>query len=906
VDRTRPLTFEFDGRSYSGLAGDTLASALLASGVTLVGRSFKYHRPRGLFAAGLEEPNALVRLGRADEAAPNIPATTVELEADLVAESQNRWPSLRFDLLAVNQLAAPVLSAGFYYKTFIWPSGAWPLYEHFIRRAAGLGRMSSGPPRERCAHIHAECDVLVVGGGRSGLSAALGESETGASVLLAEADFVYGGSSLDRRAGGDGPSAAEWAAQAVSALASRPNVRLLPRTLAYGAYEAGIVQLVERQNLQGERLWSVKADRILLATGAHEQPLAFENNDRPGVMLCSAVRTYLNRFGVAPGRRAVVVSATDEGLEAALDLAHAGVEVCAVVDLREDASGVLAGSGLRTIRGRVMRALGAPYVQGLEVDIAGGGRAHIACDLLAVSGGFAPALHLATQGAGAAVTLVGRAARPSSLHVPSPAPRGKCVYVDLQNDVSAADIFQAESEGYRSAELLKRYTTLGMGTDQGKTSNALGWSLLAKARGGDAPPVQPTRKRPPYAPVSLGVLAGPEAGPRLKPLRRTAMDAWHASHGAEFVNAGLWRRPRYYRSSGPDLRSASIREATAVRTAAGLADISTLGKIELCGPDVLEFLDRVYVSRWRNPPLRRARYGVMLREDGLVFDDGTAVRLDEHRVFLTTTTAHAAQVLAHLERHLQVVWPELRVRATCMTERWAAMALAGPASRRILAAALEGLDISADAFPHQSVGEGSIDEVGVRVARMSFSGELCYEVYAPWSEGPRVWSRLLAAGAGEGLAPYGLEAMAILRIEAGHLGDGELDGRTTLADLRLERMLAPKDCIGARLARRPALADPDRQRLVGLTPVDGVSTVRAGAQLVASRHGPGSRKSVGRVCSAAFSPTLGRPIALCLLAPSVAGEGDTVFAASPLHGELVAVRVGSPQHVRPQDRSLND
>ncbi len=983
IDRSEILRFRFDDRFLEGHQGDSLASALLANGIRVVGRSFKYHRPRGILAAGSEEPNALVRLGEGAGAEPNCRATMVELRAGLRAASQNRWPSLGFDLMALNGLFSPIFPAGFYYKTFKWPAVFWTqLYERLIRRAAGLGEAPLAPDPDRYAKRHAHCDVLVVGGGPAGLAAALAAGRSGARVILADEQRRPGGRLLAERSEIEGMPALAWVERTVAELASLPEVTLLPRTTAFGYYDHNLVALLEEAALAApaadrprQRLWTVRAREVVLATGAIERPLVFADNDRPGVMLAGAVRSYLNRYAVAPGSCAVVFTTGDDAWRTAHDLVVAGVEVAAVVDAREAPHHPLAPSlrmaGADTLPGHVItRALGGAGLAAVEVmrlgpDGVTGAPRRIDCDLLAISGGWQPAIHLHSQtgarpvydpelpafrpgaprqrerSAGAAaghLTLgacletglrAGAAAAAATGHgngTPPPTPacaseparpgldlwavppaggRGKA-FVDFQNDVTLGDVALAHREGYQSAEHLKRYTTLGMGTDQGKTANVTGLALIAGLSDQPIEALGPTTFRPPYVPVTLGALAGTEVGAHFRPLRLTPMHDWHVSAGAEFVDAGLWRRPRYYPRQGEDLLAATLREARAVRESVGLVDVSPLGKIDVQGPDAALFLDRLYCNPLRRLAIGKARYSLMLREDGMVFDDGTVSRLGETTYYVTTTTANAAQVMAHMEFHRQAVWPELAVEVTSITDQWAGMALAGPNSRAVLARAVERADVGDAALPFMGVVAAGIAGCPVRLFRISFSGELAYEIHTPADYGARVWQAVLEAGASAGIVAYGTEAMGTLRIEKGHVAGAELDGRTTPADLGLGRMASRrKDYVGRAALDRPALADPARPRLVGLVAKDGRSPIRSGAQLIAD---PAARPPVpvlGHVTSADFSPTLEQPIALALIAGGPERRGETLHAAYPLRGETTEVTVTDPVFVDPEGRRLH-
>ncbi len=980
IDRARPLRFEFDGTRYEGFAGDTLASALLASGVHLVGRSFKYHRPRGIFSAGSEEPNALVQLARGARTEPNVRATTLELFEALVASSQNRWPSVRFDVGAINDALSRFIPAGFYYKTFMWPPTPrwWRKYEHVIRHAAGMGRAANEPDPDHYEHQYAHCDVLVIGAGPAGLAAARSAVDSGARVMLCDEDPIPGGSLVGDTVTIDGVGAADWVAGTVHGLALHSGFVLLPRTTAFGYYDDNLVGLVERVtdhlampsvDTPRQRLWKVRAKAVVLASGAHERHVAYANNDLPGTMLAGAARTYVRRYGVRPGSRAVVFTNNDSAYAAALALHASDVAIAAIVDARPDAQpgGTLArqarDAGLPIVAGSgVVAAHGGSRVSAVEIaPIAGGTANWLDCDLVCVSGGWNPAVHLFSQARGklryddvlaafvpessplpivaagaangrldlAAALADGHAAGSAAaetagfaasalaapwaealeagVHAPMwsvPArSRSAKRFVDLQNDVTVADIALAAREGYRSVEHLKRYTTLGMGTDQGKTGNILGLALLADELGLPIPRVGTTTFRPPYTPVTLGALPGRACAAHVAPTRYSALHDWHAEHGARFVNAGLWRRPHSYPRPGESADAAASREARNVRTNVGVVDVSTLGKIELQGADVAEFLNRVYINRWDTLAVGRCRYGVMLRDDGIVLDDGTTSRLAATHYLMTTTTANAVKVLQHIEYLLQAVWPDLEVFATSATEQWAAAAVSGPRARDVLREIVD-IDVSNDAFPFLAVGECRIraadGAIPARLFRMSYSGELAYEIHVPANRGRAMWEAVLIAGAAFGMMPYGTEAMSTLRIEKGHVVIGpEADGRTTADDLGLGKLVsAAKWCVGKPLLNRPALAAPGRWQLVGLTAQDGAAMPR-GAKIVADPDHPLPNPMLGHVTSWCWSPNLGSWIALALVANGRARHGEMLWALSPLAGAKVRVKVVPPCFVDP-------
>ena len=977
IERDRPLSFRFDGRRCSGYAGDTLASALLAEGIIQVGRSFKYHRPRGIYSAGPEEPNALVTLGADERTEPNTRATQIELYDNLEARSQNRWPSLRLDLMALNGLLSPLFVAGFYYKTFMWPARFWePVYERFIRKAAGLGRAGREPDPDVYDRHHAFCDVLVVGAGPAGLAAARSAAEAGADVLLVDERAWAGGQLAYEHETAAGRPARDWIDDRVRELQGRDNVRLRLRTTAFGLYDGNVVGLIERvadhqapaPGQPRQRYWIVRPAQVVLATGAIERPLSFAGNDRPGIMLAAAARGYANRFAVAPGRRVVVAAGHDDAYRTALDLRRAGIDVPALADSRPQPPLVLAeavrDAGVEVLAGHAVTATQGQAALRAVTLAPVRGRTHrrIDCDALVHGGGWMPSLHLhshrgarpayddrlgafvpgdlpqgvrsagaceglhATEACIAAGARAGAAAAAACDHPAEPGPtvvdtlperapltpgqdlrtdaRGKC-FVDLQHDVTVFDVALAHREGYRSVEHLKRYTTLGMATDQGKTANLPGLALMARLQDRTPPEVGTTTFRPPYTPVTLGALAGRDTGRRLRPVRRTPLHDWHEEHAARMLESGLWLRPQAYPRQHETIEQAARREATHVREAAGIVDVSTLGKLEVVGPDAAELLDRLYVNPLLKLAVGRVRYAVMLRDDGLVLDDGTIARLTEDRFFVTTTTAHAGAILDHIEYLLQTAWPELRARVAEVTERWAAMAIAGPRSRAVLSALVDGVDFAPEAFPFAALREGRVE--GMRVLRVSFSGENAYEVYAPADYGEAIWGLALERGREAGLAPYGTEAMNKLRIEKGHIAGPELDGRCTLDDLGLGRMAKQtRPYVGSVLRQREGLRDPQRPTLVGLRPVDPQARPRAGALLrTEASAGATDPSCEGHVSSATWSPAVGGYIALGFLAGGPSRHGQRIRAWSPVHGSEVEVEVTAPDFVDPEGARIH-
>jgi len=966
VDRSQTLRFEFDGRGYHGHRGDTLASALLANGVRLVGRSFKYHRPRGILSAGAEEPNALVTLGTGGRAEPNTRATQIELFDGLMARSQNAWPSLGFDIGAINSVLAPFVPAGFYYKTFIGgPKGAWTrLYEPLIRRMAGLGPAPTESDPDTYDKRHAHCDVLVVGAGPAGLAAARAAAAGGARVILIDERARPGGSLLASSAFIEKMAAPAWASTAVDLFCAEPEARLLTRTTAFGRYDHNLVMAVERLTDHDpdsarprQRLWQIRAKRIILATGAHEQPLLFGNNDRPGVMLASAGQCYARTYGVLAGRRVVVATNTDSAYEAARSLAEAGAEIAAIIDGRADGSSDLASHR----RAALHRVLGGKEVSGVEIVEENGGKRRISCDAVLMSGGWQPAVHLHSHVGGrtkydaelgcfvpantlAGITSVGGCAgrfalsncladghvagtaaaadvgyptslapvsadRPDTWHSSvdafRPDPPAKS-FVDFQNDVTTADVDLAQREGFVSVEHLKRYTTTGMATDQGKLSNLNALSRMAGLLGTAPGAVGTTTFRPPYTPVTFGALAALDRGDLTDPIRATPMHEWHVGHGAVFEDVGQWKRAWFYPRPGEAMDDAVRRECRAVRNAVGMFDASTLGKIDIRGPDAAAFLNLVYTNAWSKLAIGRCRYGVMCTDDGMVMDDGVTIRTGPDRYLMTTTTGNAARVMDHLEDLLQTEWPHLKVYLTSVTDHWAACAVAGPRARDLLAGIAEGVDLANESFPHLSMRKGQVAGVAVRIYRISFSGELAYEVHAPAQFGHRVWEALFEAGRRYDVTAYGTEAMHVLRAEKGYIIIGqETDGTVTPIDLGLDWAIAKSkdDFIGKRSLARPALVASDRKQLVGLVPHDGKTLLEEGAQLTADDNTQTPVPMLGHITSAYWSTATEGPIALALLNGGRDRHGQTVIARWA--GRSVPCRVCSPIFYDPQGERIN-
>ena len=963
IDRARPLDFRFDGRALSGYVGDTLASALLANGVDVVGRSFKFARRRGIVGAGAEEPNAIVAVGDGARTTPNQRATQVALRDGLLAQSSRAHPLKR-----IAGLAAGLMPAGFYYKTFMGGRRGWLFWERVLRGAAGLGDAPPEGDEDVYDHMNQHADVLVVGGGPAGLAAALEAARAGARVLLADEQTELGGSLLaSTTAIGDG-DAARWLAEALAELDSL-GALLLPRTTVFGNHGHGFFTALETRfdqapadsalsgNASRQRLHRIRARQTVLAAGAVERPIVFANNDLPGVMLASAVRVYVNRYAVAAGSRLLLFTANDDAYRTAIDWQSARREVVAVVDARAQVEGEWArrarAAGIEVIAGHgVVEAFGGKRVTSVSIaPVEGSGgefrpkgpSRRLACDLVACSGGWSPALHLSShtgakpvwderaaaflpdlpsdagqdmvcvgaaagawtldeclrQGAAAGAEAASRCgfgsgrahgdvpfvdeppqADPAPLfrvHHTRPASRAPHQFVDLQMDATAADIELAAREGYRSVEHVKRYTGLGFGTDQGKLGNVNGVAILASALGARIEDTGTTMFRPPYTPTTFGAVAGRSVGDLFDPERRTAMHEWHAAHGAVWEDVGRWKRPRYYPQAGETMDEAVRRECLAARQGVAMLDASTLGKIDVQGANAAEFLQRVYAGNFRKLRVGRCRYGLMLREDGTIFDDGVAARLNETRYLIHTTTGNAEAVFAWLELWRQTEWPELDVHLTSVTDHWATAALVGPRSREVLRKVAEDVDV--DALPFMAVCEGRVAGVAARIFRISFSGELSFEVNVPAQHGHAVWEALVDAGTAFGVTPYGTEAMHVLRAEKGFIIVGQdTDGSMTPDDMGLGWAVGDRDGFGFIGDRSLALADhqrEDRLQFVGLKPAAPALVLAEGAQLVASADGAGP--SLGHVTSSYFSAALERSIALAMLKAGRTRIGEAVF-----------------------------
>ena len=977
INRDKLINFKFNGKNYTGYEGDTLASALLANGIHLVGRSFKYHRPRGFFAAGVDEPNAKLQVELNGHSEPNVNATEIELVDGISATSQNCWPSVKFDIGAINNLLSKFFPAGFYYKTFMWPKSFWyKIYEPFIRKAAGLGVASIEKDQERYEHKFEYCDLLVTGSGPAGLSSAYSAAKSGAKVILAEDKHRFGGSLLTDDVSIDNLSGKDWSDKIISELKEMPNVIVKNRSQVFGYYDHNMLVMFERvgDHLEKkskftprQRLWYIRCKEVIISTGSIERPIVFGNNDTPGVMLASGAKEYMKVYGVLVGRKPIIFTNNDSAYETAIEFKNNGID-CLVLDTRKETnseliseaknkeikirfnSAVIKAQGYKKVKSALIGELSddkKSYKNTLSVD----------CDCICVSGFWTPSVHLASQSGnklkfnkeidsfvpdkskqneltvGAAngnFTLSNTISsgfkagteiskklnhKEVEIQVPnvtekkheihdkfwcSPLPKKIKAkrFVDFQNDVAVSDIEIALREGYRSIEHVKRYTTLGMATDQGRTSNLNGLQLVSDIENKIVPEVGHTTFRPPFTPITIGTIVGREVGKHFMPTRLTPMHEWHKKNNAIFVDAGAWKRPRYYKIGEETMLEAADREAKNVREKVGICDVTTLGKIDVKGPDAAEFLNRVYTNAWMKLPVGKARYGVMLREDGIVMDDGTTTRISENHYHMTTTTAQAANVLSHLEYYLQIIWPELNVNVVSTTEQWAGAALAGPKSREVLAKLFPKLDVSNDGLPFMGYLEGDLFGVPARIFRISFSGELAYEINVQSDYGIYMWEKMLELGNEYGIQPYGTEALSTLRIEMGHVAGPELDGRTIPYDVSLDGMVSKKkDFIGKRSLSKIAFTQSERQKIVGLIPLDRKTSIPEGSHLVTNKDAKLPNPKLGHVSSSCWSVENNNPFSLAILKDGKNMIGKKLYAVSPLKNKSIEVEVISSHYV---------
>ena len=991
IDRNKPIKFEFNGKKLSGFEGDTLASALLSNDQVLVGRSFKYHRPRGIVASGSEEPNALINLGEKEKFEPNQRATTIELFDGLKAASQNHWPSLNFDIGVVNNYLARFLPAGFYYKMFIHPRPFWKyIYEPFIRQSAGLGRAPSQKDHSQYEHFYAFYDLVIVGGGISGLNAALTAAESGLKILIIEQTPEWGGRCLvDFSTIGDETSA-EYVSRLVSELKKFQNVTMRSRMMGAGVYDHGYILGYERLNdhLAEEdgprhRLWRIRAKQIITATGSIERPISFPSNDIPGVMLASAVRDYALNFGVATGNKIAVYTNNDDAYRTAITLNEVGVEVPIIVDARGSGGGALAerakALGIRVENGKaISKVFGKKRVEAISIcehKDSGKGNEKIACDCIAMSGGWSPVVHLYSHCGGKLkwdekmalfkpdssakptshdglpfVTAVGSAngfllmqevlkdAREGCLEVVE-ASGGKVkkesfklieqeyensleaiwiapqdadikkrskIWLDFQNDVKINDVELAAREGFESVEHTKRYTTLGMATDQGKLSNINGLAILSSSLGKEIPKVGTTTFRPPYTPISLGSIGGSARDELFQPVRKTPMHDWHENNGAYMEPVGQWRRPFCYPQAGETYAKAVEREINQTRSSLGILDASTLGKLLVTGPDAGKFLDMLYTNMMSTLKIGKCRYGLMCSENGFLIDDGVVARIDEQTWLCHTTTGGADSIHAHMEEWLQTEWWDWKVYVTNVTEQYAQIGVVGPNARKLLEK-IGGVDVSREALGFMEWKDGNLGKYDARIFRISFSGELSYEIAVPAKQGLAFWGELIEAGKEFQVMPYGTEALHVMRAEKGFIMIGdETDGTVIPQDLNLDWAISKKkdDYLGKRAQERSFMVNPSRWKLVGLETLDG-SVLPDGAYAIADGVNPNGQKSTqGRITSSYFSPTLQRGIAMGLVmnGPDRSGE---IIDFPKIDGTVIRAKITSPVFYDPDGEKQN-
>ena len=988
IDETTRVSFKFDGKTYYGFKGDTLASALIANGIHLVARSFKYHRPRGIMTAGSEEPNAIVQInGNTAYTEPNVRATEIEIYDGLEASSQNCWPNVNFDIGGINNILSPLLPAGFYYKTFMWPASFWEKYEYFIRKSAGLGKSPTKPDPDLYEHKYIHCDVLVIGGGISGIMAAKTAAENNYKTLLLDEKPHLGGTTIYQSSEFNkinNQYSSKWLENEISKLKNIKNLEIKTRT-SVAAYH-GYNFLLARENLTDhlplnkkkdkirQRLLKIRAKKVIAATGSIERPLIFNNNDRPGIILSSAIKKYSDYYGVVCGKENILFTNNDSAYETAISLFNKGIKINAIIDIREKVNSEITNhaekigikiynsytivdtSGYRRIKEVSIMKLSK---DGQSVT---GSKIKIKCDCLGISGGWTPAVHLFTQSGGklkfdnednvfipskypSDQISIGSCNGEFDLNtiiknfnqniknflgidktsfedlkinstkeilkrniwlLPSDKAIGKCKpFVDFQNDATAKDIKLALREGFRSIEHVKRYTTTGMGTDQGKLGNMHALGIISDTSGVKMSDLGTTTFRPPYTPLTFGTIVGRNVGEFFDIFRKTPMHDWHVDNNAEFENVGQWKRAWYYPKKGESMFDAVQRESKAARDGAGILDASTLGKIDIQGSDASEFLNRVYTNAWSKLTIGKCRYGLMLNEDGMVYDDGVTTRLDENHYIMTTTTGGAATVLGKLEDYLQTEWPELDVYLTSVTDHFATISVCGPNSKKIVKKVIPDLDLSDEEFPHMSFKNAKIDNIKCRVMRISFTGEQSYEINIQANFGKSVWEKCMEAGKEFNITPYGTETMHLLRAEKGFIIVGQdTDATLTPIDLQMDWIVSKKkyDFIGKRSLYRSDTIREDRKQLVGIVTEDPREVLEEGAQIVADV----SKKPVemlGHITSSYFSPNLNKSIALGVVKGGKNMLGKKLFI--PMKNKIISVQVADPVFLDKENKRLN-
>ena len=987
IDRTKRISFKFNGKILFGYKGDTLASALLANGIHLVGRSFKYHRPRGILGSGSEEPNALVQIIK-DKAKtdPNIRATQIEIFDGLEVVSQNCWPSVKFDIGELNNIFSPILPAGFYYKTFMWPSNLWKKYEYFIRKSAGLGKSPTARDPDIYDHTYYHCDILIIGAGPAGITSALIAARSGKKILFVDEKAEFGGnliSTSNDHIKINNLSPKKWIEDKYRELSNFENIKILNRTTVSAYHNYNYLIMIqnltdhlsekEKKGKIRQRLWKVRAKKVILATGSIERPLVFDGNDRPGIMLTSAVKKYLNFYSVKCGNQIVIFTNNDSAYETALDLHNKGSNVKAIIDIREKSPGDLPKKckeiGLKIYwKHTIVSSAGHSRVKKVSImklsknntDVIGD-KINIHCDSVAMSGGWTPAIHLFTQSGGRLnfnnenycfipknskqdqisigscngkfklTEIINESIEKTNEYLnqknenkieinepslgsleniwllPSNKPLGKTKpFIDFQNDVTAKDIKLALREGYKSIEHVKRYTTTGMATDQGKISNMHALGIVAETTNTQMETLGTTTFRPPYTPLTFGAIVGRNVNQFFDTIRKTPIHSWHENNKAKFEDVGQWKRAWYYPNDNENMFDAVQRESKAARSKAGILDASTLGKIDIQGSDASEFLNRIYTNAWSKLPIGKCRYGLMLNDDGMVYDDGVTTRLGENHYIMTTTTGGAATVMGKLEDFLQTEWPELKVYLTSVTDHYATVSVCGPHSKKILEKITENIDYSDENFPHMSFKEGSINKIKCRIMRISFTGELSYEINIQANYGQSVWEKCMESGKEFGITPYGTEAMHLLRAEKGFIIVGqETDGTVTPIDLQMDWIVSKKkyDFIGKRSLYRSDTIREDRKQYVGLLTKNPNEILEEGAQIVSEIKKNPPMNMIGHVTSSYYSPNLKKSIALAVIKNGKKLKGKKLYV--PMIDKTIEVTVSDPVFLDKEGSRLN-